>query len=552
MKVAVYTGTRNLYSDMLPALNSLLVHSDVDKIYLLIEDDTFPFPLPPEVECINISHQTYFRADGPNFNSSWTYMVLIRAALSKIFPQYDTILSLDVDTIVNENISDLWNIDISNNYLAAAYEPIKSTNDFTYINMGVVLFNLKKIRADGIDNKIIYALNNKFYEYNEQDCISELCQGYITKLDSRYNVCNYTEKATHRSIIHFAAIKNWNTWPLVNKYRSIEIKRNLSDKIGLDIIIPTYKNISALKVTLDSIKNSIWPPCDIKVTVVDDASNLDYNEIIQQYPFIKLIIAEKNGGPGIARQLGLNNTQQPYIMFIDTGDYLFSSSSLNDIYLKIIENTMPYIYIWQWFNEENYGLSSENNPLLHGSIYKREFLELYNITFCHESSYSNEDVGFNHSCSIMLKNIALFDTTKYSLFIPKPIYYYIYDSNSLTHINNKEFLYKKQVFGLVKNIEHTILLGEQNNIDKKILWEEISAIMVRLYYDYSYILIKHPEYAPAALPYIQEFYFNYYKKYLHSDCTVLRATLGGYISQLIKLGVKQINFFKFLETLEHK
>ena len=35
MKVAVYTGTRNLYSDMLPALNSLLVHSDVDKIYLL-------------------------------------------------------------------------------------------------------------------------------------------------------------------------------------------------------------------------------------------------------------------------------------------------------------------------------------------------------------------------------------------------------------------------------------------------------------------------------------------------------------------------------------
>ena len=56
MKAAVYCGTRNVYQDMIPSMKSLLIHSDVDKIYFLIEDDEFPYPLPPEVECINVSN----------------------------------------------------------------------------------------------------------------------------------------------------------------------------------------------------------------------------------------------------------------------------------------------------------------------------------------------------------------------------------------------------------------------------------------------------------------------------------------------------------------
>ena len=212
MKAAVYCGTRNLYRTMYIAAKSLLIHSDVNKIYFLIEDNEVGFELPQEIECINISDQPYFKSDGPNFNSSWTYMVLIRAALSKIFPNLDTILSLDTDTIINENISDLWETPLNNYYLAAVREPEKSINDKIYINMGVVLFNLKKIREDKIDDKIIYALNTISYEYNEQDCINELCAGKILELSSDYNVNNYSMPANHRKISHFAAIKKY--WEL--------------------------------------------------------------------------------------------------------------------------------------------------------------------------------------------------------------------------------------------------------------------------------------------------------------------------------------------------
>jgi hypothetical protein len=39
MRAAVYSGTRNIYDKMLIAAKSLLMHSNVEKIYFLIEDD---------------------------------------------------------------------------------------------------------------------------------------------------------------------------------------------------------------------------------------------------------------------------------------------------------------------------------------------------------------------------------------------------------------------------------------------------------------------------------------------------------------------------------
>ena len=37
-----------------------------------------------------------------------SYMVLLRAAFPKIFPHLNRILTIDNDTIVRENISELW------------------------------------------------------------------------------------------------------------------------------------------------------------------------------------------------------------------------------------------------------------------------------------------------------------------------------------------------------------------------------------------------------------------------------------------------------------
>lgn len=222
MNAAVYAGTRNTYSDMVTAAKSLASNSSCNEIIFLIEDREFPEKLPPYVRCIDVSKQKYFKKDGPNVYKLWTWMVLMRAALPKLLPQYDRILSLDNDTIIDRNIDELWRLDLSSYYMAGVAEPGKTKNkNEPYVNCGVIVFNLGKIRADCMDNSLIYALNNKKYKFAEQDCMNELFRGKILDLPSMYNANDWTPRCSSPRIYHFAGEKEWRNEPIVEKYRNL-------------------------------------------------------------------------------------------------------------------------------------------------------------------------------------------------------------------------------------------------------------------------------------------------------------------------------------------
>lgn len=226
MKAACYCATRNVYDDVIPALKSLLKHSDVEKVYLLLEDDEFPEKLPECCEVINVSGQEIFRPDGPNFVQHWTWMALMRAALTKVLPQeLDRVLSLDLDTIVLDDISELWDEDLDGWYIAGVPEPLKCRGDMVYINNGVVLQNLKLLRETHMDDEIIRKLNRKFYFAPEQDAINVCCWGMVKALDGRYNVTpeDFTKRSDHSpKIIHYAAVKaDWRKYALVERYRKL-------------------------------------------------------------------------------------------------------------------------------------------------------------------------------------------------------------------------------------------------------------------------------------------------------------------------------------------
>lgn len=222
-KVAVYTGTRNLYPDMVPAVKSLLIHSDVDEIWLFIEDDEFPYELPKNVKVRNVSDQKYFKPDGPNMKSKFTYMAMMRAALYKEFPKLDRILALDVDTIVNDDISSLWDTPLGDvYYLAAAKEPARSWRDDIYVNIGVALYNLEMLR-DGKGDEVVKTLNEGNYTYLEQDVFNQKCKGKILEIPSEYNATNYTDPTNHPKIAHYAGMKleDWRKMPLVDHYYKV-------------------------------------------------------------------------------------------------------------------------------------------------------------------------------------------------------------------------------------------------------------------------------------------------------------------------------------------
>lgn len=220
MRTAVYNGTRNVYGSIRIALNSLLVNGGADRIYVLAEDDSLPYPVPDHVRVINVINQNWILRSSPSYFCHWSYMVLMRACLSKILPNEDNVLSLDIDTIVDGDISELWDTDLSGYYLAAAKEADKSSAGDPYYQMGVVLFNLRQIREDGIDDKLIEALNTKHYGFAEQDAVNEICKGKIKEMSSRFNANRFTGYPEDIRIYHFAGEgeKNWHKKPIARKY----------------------------------------------------------------------------------------------------------------------------------------------------------------------------------------------------------------------------------------------------------------------------------------------------------------------------------------------
>ena len=186
-RIAVYSGTRNLYPHMVVAAKSLLYHHGADTVYFLIEDDTFPEPLPDCIRTINVSGQSFFLHDSPNYNTPWTYMCLMRAAYHRLFPQ-KRILSLDVDTIVNKNIDPLWDLDISNAYWAGVAElyPGEDETKQNKYNIGVALFNLHNLR-DGTGDRIISLLNTQYLPYPEQSAFNIICRNHIRQIPCEFN-----------------------------------------------------------------------------------------------------------------------------------------------------------------------------------------------------------------------------------------------------------------------------------------------------------------------------------------------------------------------------
>lgn len=220
MRAACYGATRNMYANMIPAIKSLLMHSNVEKIYLMIEDREFPYELPPECECIDVSKQKFFKKTGPNYKNYWTYMALMKAALHRLLPEsVERVLMLDCDTIVDRNIDDVWEMDLHGKLIGAVWETFKSTEKY-YYNAGVLIMDLKGLRETGLGDAWVKELNTVKYHFCEQDSMNVLFEGKILTLDQELN-CTDVSPSPMPRILHFAGHREFVDYPIVCKYREI-------------------------------------------------------------------------------------------------------------------------------------------------------------------------------------------------------------------------------------------------------------------------------------------------------------------------------------------
>ena len=206
-KIVVYAGTQNVYEQLYTSLKSLLYHTPVDAVFLLIEDDTFPYPIPDYVLPVNVSGQEFYKKSSPNFNSPWSYMEMLRCALGEMLPEtIQQILWLDVDTIIDGDISELFSMDMTGYFYAGVLEPKKSNMFFRYVNTGVMIHNLDLLREWKKEHEMMDFLNRYHFTWPGQDVINLLCQGKIKVIDSEFNASAFTTSCHRPKIIHYAAI----------------------------------------------------------------------------------------------------------------------------------------------------------------------------------------------------------------------------------------------------------------------------------------------------------------------------------------------------------
>lgn len=103
--------------------------------------------------------------------------------------------------------------------------------------------------------------------------------------------------------------------------RTLEQKNNEMQEPLISIIIPVYNVAPYLREALDSVVNQTYR--NLEIIVVDDGSTDGSEEICDEYAARdSRVIAthKKNGGPGSARNAGIDRSTGEYITFLDSDD----------------------------------------------------------------------------------------------------------------------------------------------------------------------------------------------------------------------------------------
>lgn len=235
----------------------------------------------------------------------------------------------------------------------------------------------------------------------------------------------------------------------------------------IDVIIPAYNAHSTIVKTLSSIAIQTMVQ-DLNVIIVNDASTEDYSKEISFFKNImkiKEIKLEKNSGPGVARQAGIEKSKNPYIVFIDSDDVFCSSFSIVTLYNAIMNEECDMISscFYQEHDDGEFSEKTGDRIWLHGKIYRRKFLEENDIKF--NDTSVNEDNGFNQLIYLHESKIE---------YIEDFTYIWCNNKNSITRKNNHRYKYT-QIEGYIYNITWAL----ETVINKGLISEKIGELSYR-------------------------------------------------------------------------
>ena len=179
-----------------------------------------------------------------NENAYCTPYTLLRL-LADLVPEIpDKLLYLDIDMMANGDIAELYNIDVSDYEYAAVKEKYGSwLIRPDYINAGMLLMNMKKIKETGLLKKAREKIRTKKMLFADQDAVFRSTTSKKL-LPRKYNeqskfdrkdtiICHFCKRLMLRPYPHTENYKQWNIDEIHKELKCYTFDKDLEEYVEL-------------------------------------------------------------------------------------------------------------------------------------------------------------------------------------------------------------------------------------------------------------------------------------------------------------------------------
>lgn len=241
------------------------------------------------------------------------------------------------------------------------------------------------------------------------------------------------------------------------------------------IIVPVFNMQDHIESCINNILNLNKGNFSYEIILIDDCSLDKSWEILQGYALkynnIKIFKTKKNGGPGIARNIGIENACGDWIIFLDCDDNLSKDSLINFtnfIQTNDIDDNSIIAFNWEFKNKKDYDFCGRydfnylmqtkeklikdyialrlDNSVIY-TLFSKKILNNYNIRF---RSGFHEDVDFIFKAYLYTKKIFILDK---KIYIKNNRFGSIVNTVSEKHIDGF-FDSFEEIFDTLKNTKY--------------------------------------------------------------------------------------------------
>lgn len=222
----VFATDTNYLAPTYVAINSLLrnINSETDiELFILgskisdINKQRF-YDLSPNITFLETSLMYNIRS--AHLSEELSYISIAtyyRFLIPELLSEYDSCLYLDSDIIIRGDITPLLKLPIEDYTIIGAKNHFSQDYDINfykarcfdcsipnldqYVNAGVLLMNLKKLRENDLYKELIEDAVHNVYPYNDQDVLNKYCYGSIGIIGAKYNFMAQYLKDIHNASI---------------------------------------------------------------------------------------------------------------------------------------------------------------------------------------------------------------------------------------------------------------------------------------------------------------------------------------------------------------